>query len=111
MRLRILILLISTVTMFGCDYIDDTFNSIDTSKIIAKPSDIASTIKWEGYFDTTNATAKIEKVLFECVKNYNLNDTTKSKRREFDIALTAVISFNITNIYTDTFQSSIIFEA
>jgi hypothetical protein len=100
-----------TALLFGCDYIDETFNSIDTSKIKAQSLQDASGIQWEAYDKSLNAVASINDVKFECIKNYNVSDTSKSKRREYDIAVTADITYNIFKDYINHFNASVIFEA
>ena len=115
MPLRIIILFVLIGLMSGCDYIDETLNNIDTSHIKTELSPNGSYIHWEGYLipKVENANASISKVQFECVKNYTVNETTKSKRREFDIPLTAVISYNITSDgeYMSPYHCDVIFEA
>lgn len=111
MLFRIGVTLILTSLLFGCDFIDDKLNNIDVSKIVTKASAGQSGIKYEGYSKITNASANIGEIRFECVKNYSVNDNSKSKRREYDIAVTAQINYTIENEYLSPYHSTVIFEA
>jgi len=110
MALKFVILLCLSLHLLGCDYINNTFNSIDTSKIKAYPSKIEASVKWGGKYSTT-ANAEIESVLFECIKNYGTDEKSKSKQREYDIALTSNVNYQIFNDYISPLYADIIFEA